>query len=240
MRTTNIFFFLFFCICLNSFKIMNNSFILHSFSSNFHNIIEFIFSQMQMLTFHFNFSKTNLTVASKVCFIFFLTSTCNFIAAENKEKNDDENVLNYCFNWKISSIIWRWSSATVFRDDNIFSFVKNNFNFSCKISFACFSVIFEIDYNNKLKKRTTNWTNFEKINRAIQKDDVNVLKTFINNFLNNVVIFLLSNEIERMLKLNTYSLSKKTIFETSLINRSFFCLNTTFFSFDEINVIRFL
>ena len=88
---------LFFYICLNSFKIMNNSFILHSFSSNFYNIIEFIFSQVQMLTFRFDLSKTNLTVASKVRFIFFLTSTCNFIVAENKRKNDDENVLNDYF-----------------------------------------------------------------------------------------------------------------------------------------------
>ena len=50
-----------------------------------------------MLTFRFNFSKTNLTVASKVHFIFFLILTCNFIVAENKKKNDDENVLNDCF-----------------------------------------------------------------------------------------------------------------------------------------------
>ena len=51
---------------------------------------------MQMLTFRFNFLKTNLTVASKVRFIFFLTSTCNFIIIKNKKKNDDEDVLNDC------------------------------------------------------------------------------------------------------------------------------------------------
>ena len=98
-------FFSFFYICLNSFRIVNNSFILHFFSLNFHNIIEFIFSQMQMLTFRFNFSKTNLIVALKACFIFFLTSTCNFIAAENKEKNNNKNVLNDYFDWEVFSII---------------------------------------------------------------------------------------------------------------------------------------
>ena len=91
------FFFLFFCICLNSFRIVNNSFVLHFFSSNFYNIIEFIFSQVQMLTFCFNFLKINLTVASKIRFIFFLTLMCNFIAAKDKEKNNDKNILNDCF-----------------------------------------------------------------------------------------------------------------------------------------------
>ena len=82
--------------------------------------------------------------------------------------------------------------------------------------------------------------NFERINRTIQKDDVNVLKTFINDFLNDVVIFLSNNEIKRMFKLDTYSFSKRTIFETFSINRSPFHLNSTFFNFDEINVVRFL
>ena len=91
------FFFSFFCIYLNFFKIVNNSFVLHSFLLNFHNIIEFIFSQMQMLTFRFDFLKINLTVASKARFIFFLTSTCNFIVAKNKEKNDNKNALNDYF-----------------------------------------------------------------------------------------------------------------------------------------------
>ena len=98
-------FFSFFYICLNFFKIVNNSFILHFLSSNFYNIIEFIFLQMQVLTFRFDFLKTNLTVASKTRFIFFLTLTCNFIATEDKKKNDDENTLNDCFDWKVSSII---------------------------------------------------------------------------------------------------------------------------------------
>ena len=114
------FFFSFFYICLNSFKIVNNLFILHFFSLNFYNIIGFIFSQMQVLTFCFEFLKTNLTVALKVRFIFFLILTCNFIAAKNKEKNDDENVLNDCFDWKVSLIIRKRSSTTVFRDNNIF------------------------------------------------------------------------------------------------------------------------
>ena len=75
---------------------MSNSFVLHFLSSNFYNIIKFIFSQVQMLTFCFDFLKTNLTVASKTYFIFFLTLMCNFIAAKNKEKNDNENALNDC------------------------------------------------------------------------------------------------------------------------------------------------
>ena len=150
------FFFSSFCICLNSFKIVNNSFILHFLSSNFYNIIEFIFSQMQMLTFRLNFLKTNLTIASKTRFIFFLTSTCNFIATKNKKKNDDENVLNDYFNWKISSITQKRSSTTIFRDDNIFSFARNDLNFSCKTFFACFSIIFKINCDDKLKKRIIN------------------------------------------------------------------------------------
>ena len=130
---------------------MNNSFILHFSSSNFHNIIEFIFSQVQMLTFHFNLLKTNLTVALKARFIFFLTSTCNLIATENNKKNDDENALNDCFDWKISLITRERLSTTVFRDNNIFSFAKNDFNSSCKIFSACFSMIFKINCDDKLK-----------------------------------------------------------------------------------------
>ena len=234
------FFFLFFYICLNSFRIMNNSFILHFSSSSFYNIIEFIFSQVQMLTFRFDFLKTNLIVASKVRFIFFLTSTCSFIAIKDKKKNDDENALSDYFNWKVFSIIWKRSSTAIFRDDNIFFFAKSDFNFSCKTFFVCFSMIFEIDCDDKLRKRTTNWTNFEKINQTIRKDDVNVLKTFINDFLSDIVIFLSNNEVERIFKFNTYSFSKKTIFETFSINRLFFRLNSTFFNFDEINVVWFL
>ena len=74
----------------------------------------------------------------------------------------------------------------------------------------------------------------------IRENGVNVLKAFINDFLNDVVIFLLNNEIERMFKLNTYSFLKKTIFETFLINRSFFHLNSTSFNYNKINVVRFL
>ena len=86
--------FSFFCICLNSFKIVNNSFILHFFSSSFHNIIGFIFSQVQVLTFRFDLLRTNLIAALKVRFIFFLTSACNFIAAEDKKKRRRK-----CFKW---------------------------------------------------------------------------------------------------------------------------------------------
>ena len=150
------FFFSFFYICLNSFRIVNNSFILHFFSSNFYNIIEFIFSQMQMLTFCFDFLKTNLTIASKVCFIFFFASTYNFIAIENKKENDDENALNDYSDWKVSLIIRRWSLTAVFRDDNIFFFAKNNFNSSYKTFFACFLMIFKTNCDDKLRKQTTN------------------------------------------------------------------------------------
>ena len=52
---------------------------------------------MQMLTFRFDFLKTNLTIASKVRFIFFLILMCNFIVVKNKKENDDENVLNDYF-----------------------------------------------------------------------------------------------------------------------------------------------
>ena len=157
------FFFSFFYICLNSFRIVNNSFILHFSSSNFYNIIGFIFSQVQMLTFCFNFLKTNLTIALKIRFIFFLISTCNFIATKNKKKSDDKNTLNDCSDWKVFSIIRKRSSTTVFRDDNIFFFARNDFSFSCKTFSACFSMIFEIDCDDKLKKWTINWTNFEEI-----------------------------------------------------------------------------
>ena len=124
-----------------------------------------------------------------------------------------------------------------FRDDNIFSFAKNDFSSSCKTFFACFSIIFKTDCDDKLRKRTTDWANFKKINRTIREDDVNILKTFINDFLNDVVIFLLNNEIERMLELNTYSSSEKMIFETFSINCSSFRLSSTSFNFDEINVV---
>ena len=234
------FFFLFFCICLNSFRIVSNSFILHFLSSSFHNIIEFIFSQMQMLTFCFNFSRTNLIVASKTCFIFFLTSTCSFIAAENKKKNDNENILNDYFDWKIFSIIRKRSSTTVFRDDSIFFFAKSDLSSSCKTFFVYFSMIFEIDCDDRLKKQTTDWTNFKKIDWTIRENGVNVLKAFINDFLNDAVIFLSNNEIKQIFELNTYLFSEKTIFETFSINCSFFRLNSTSFNFDEINVVQFL
>ena len=193
-----------------------------------------------MLTFRFNFSETNLTVTLKAHFIFFLTSACSLIAAKNKKKNDDENVLNDCFDWRVSSIIQRRSSTAAFRDDNIFSFARNDFNSSCKTFSVYFSMIFEIDCDDRLEKRTADWTNLEKINRVIRKGGVNVLKTFINDFLNDAVILLSNNRVERMLKFDTYSFSEKTIFETFSINRSSFCLSPTSFSFDEVNVVQFL
>ena len=63
---------------------------------------------------------------------------------------------------------------------------------------------------------------------------------FINDFLNDVIIFLLNNEIERMFELDIYSFSKKANFETFLINHSSFRLNSTSFNFNKINVVRFL
>ena len=69
---------------------------------------------------------------------------------------------------------------------------------------------------------------------------MNVLKTFINDFLNDIIISLLNNKIERMFKFNTYSLLEKTIFKTFLINYLFFRLNLTSFNFDEINIVQFL
>ena len=149
-------FFSFFYIYLNFFKIVNKSFILHFFSLSFHNIIKFIFSQVQMLTFRFDSLKVNLTVALKIHFILFLTSTCNFIAAENKKKNDDESILNNYFDWEVSSIIRKQSSTTIFRNNSIFSFAKSDFSFSCKIFSAYFSMIFKTNCDDKLKKRTTN------------------------------------------------------------------------------------
>ena len=50
------------------------------------------------------------------------------------------------------------------------------------------------------------------VNRTNREESINVLKTFINDFLNDVVISLLNNEVERMLKFNTYSSSKKKRF----------------------------
>ena len=86
-----------------------------------------------------------------------------------------------------------------------FSAMKN-FNASRKISFACFSVISDINNRDKLRKRTTDRTNREKnveiyqnkfkkskANRAKREKNVNVLKTFINDFLNDAVIFLKSS-----------------------------------------------
>ena len=141
------FFFSFFYICLNSFRIVSNSFILHSFSLNFYNIIESIFSQMQMLTFHFDFSKTNLTIALKIHFNFFLTSTCNFIVAKNKKKMI---IKMFWMIVLIKKFLWLFEN-----DHRQQSFAMIIFFLSRKICFICFLIIFKIDYDDKLKKRTT-------------------------------------------------------------------------------------
>ena len=97
-----------------------------------------------------------------------------------------------------------------------FSAMKN-FNASRKISFACFLMISDANNRDKLKKRAINRTNREKnveicrdrfrkskANRTKREKDVNVLKAFINDFLNDAVTFLKSsNEIDLMLKFKT-------------------------------------
>ena len=70
-------------------------------------------------------------------------------------------------------------------------------------------MIFKTDCDDKLKKRIINWINFKEINRAIRKNDINILKTFINDFLNDIIIFLSDNEIEQMFKFNIYLFLKK-------------------------------
>ena len=92
-----------------------------------------------------------------------------------------------------------------------------NFNASRKVFFICFLIISDANNRNKLRKRATNRANRErnievcrdkfeksKANRAKREKDVNVLKTFINDSLNDVVISLKSsNEINLMLKFKT-------------------------------------
>ena len=156
MRATNIFFFLIF---LYLFK----------FFQNCKQLVYLTFFFIKLLQYHwiyflananadisFRFFKNKLNYRIESSFHFFLTLTCNFIAAKDKRKDDDENALNDCFDWKVSTIIWRRLSTTVFRDDNIFSFAKNDFNFSYKISFVCSLMIFEADCSDKFKKRITN------------------------------------------------------------------------------------
>ena len=92
-----------------------------------------------------------------------------------------------------------------------------NFNALHKVSFVYFSVISDANNRDKLKKRMINRTNRErnveicrnkfeksKANRAKRERNVNVLKAFINDFLNDAEIFLKSsNEINLMLKFKT-------------------------------------
>ena len=82
--------------------------------------------------------------------------------------------------------------------------------------------------------------NFKRIDWAIWKNDVNVLKIFINDFLSDIMIFLSNNEIERMFKFDTYSFLKKIIFEIFSINYLFFRRSLTFFNSAMMNVIQFL
>ena len=86
-----------------------------------------------------------------------------------------------------------------------------------KVSFACFSIIFDANNRDKLKKKATNRVNRKKdvevcrnkfkknkANRMKREKNVNVLKAFINDFLSNAVTFLKSNnEVVLMLKFKT-------------------------------------
>ena len=86
MRRINIFFLLVLLYLLEFFQNREQFVYFALFLLNFYNIIEFIFSQMQVLIFYFNCLKINLIIASKIDFIFFLTSTCNFVATKNIKK----------------------------------------------------------------------------------------------------------------------------------------------------------
>ena len=79
-----------------------------------------------------------------------------------------------------------------------------NFNASHKIFFTYFSVISDINNREKNIEICQNKFETNKINRAKRERDVNILKAFINDFLNDVVIFLKSsNEIDLILKFKT-------------------------------------
>ena len=105
----------------------------------------------------------------------------------------------------------------ILRIDNMFFSAMKNFNVSRKISSACFSVIFDANNRDKLKKKrqieriarkTSKFieTNLKKnrANRTKREKDVNVLKAFINNFLSDAVISLkLNNEVVLILKFKT-------------------------------------
>ena len=102
----------------------------------------------------------------------------------------------------------------IFCTDSMFFSAMRNFNASRKVSFTYFSMIFDANNRDKLKKKTTDRASrkrdveiyrnrFEKsrTDRAKREKDVNILKAFINDFLSDVVTFLKSsNEIDLMLK----------------------------------------
>ena len=167
--------------------------------------------------FRFDSSDTNFTAAWKARFIFFWTSACNFVTIKNKKDDNDENAFRDFFDKEISMIAFKRSSTIIFCIINMFFSAMKNFNASRKIFFACFSVIFNANNRDKLKKKATDqanrekdveicWNKFEKskADRVKREKNVNVLKAFINNFLNDAVISLRSsNEIILILKLKT-------------------------------------
>ena len=117
------------------------------------------------------------------------------------------------FRWSLLNDYWRWFFALT-----ICFFLRwEILMLHVKFFFACFSVIFDANNRDKLKKRATNRASREKnveicrdrfeksrADRAKREKNVNVLKAFINDFLSDVVTFLKSsNEIDLMLKFKT-------------------------------------
>ena len=114
-------------------------------------------------------------------------------------------------------IVFEWSSTMIFCADSMSFSAMKNFNALHKVFFIYFLIISNADNRDKLRKKMTNrvnrekdvevcWDKFKKsrINRMKREKDVNVLKAFINDFLNDTVTFLKSNnEIVLMLKFKT-------------------------------------
>ena len=118
--------------------------------SQYHKIHFFVNANIDIL---FRFFKNKFDNCIENSFHFLFNIDVQFYCNRKLKKNDDKNTLNDCFDWKIFLIIRKWSSTTVFRNNNIFFFAKNDFNFSCKTSFVCFSMIFKINCDNKLKNK---------------------------------------------------------------------------------------
>ena len=114
-------------------------------------------------------------------------------------------------------IAFERSLTMIFCIDNMSFSAMKDFNALHKVFFICFLIISDADNRDKLKKKAINRANREKnvevyrdkfeknrTNRTKREKDVNVLKAFINDFLNDAVIFLKSNnEVDLMLKFKT-------------------------------------